>query len=69
MMRLLIPVDIYKSNLNKLIQQGLPPPVAERIWKNKILWLIVMHPDDISKVRCLFLDVIYFGNHQKAVNI
>ena len=49
-MRQLIPLDMYKSNLAMLLEQGIPQPIAERFWNNKILWLIVMHPEDISKV-------------------
>eukprot|EP01036_Dinobryon_divergens_P022653 gene22653-30933_t len=49
-MRQLIPLDMYKSNLAMLLEQGIPQPIAERFWNNKILWLIVMHPEDISKI-------------------
>ena len=51
-MRQIIPIDVYKSNLTMLLEQGVPQPIAERIWNKKILWLIVMHPEDISKVSC-----------------
>lgn len=50
MMRELVPVDIYKSNINLLLEYGLPLPAANRIWNMKILWLIVTHPEDIAKI-------------------
>eukprot|EP01038_Epipyxis_sp_PR26KG_P006360 gene6360-8760_t len=49
-MREIIPLDIYKSTLPSLISYGLPETIANRIWNNKILWLICMHQDDISKL-------------------
>jgi hypothetical protein len=62
-MRELIPLDIYKSNHKRLLDQGLPRSIADRVWNNKILWLIVMHPEDIAKVIFIyfFLDnSLYF---------
>lgn len=50
MMREFIPLDIYKMDLKKLIQRGLPEEIAHRIWDIKILWLICTHPDDIAKI-------------------
>lgn len=52
-MRELIPLDIYKSNVVALRKLGLPDNAATRIWNTKILWLIVMHKDDIKKVGLL----------------
>lgn len=49
-MREIIPLDIYKSNVTKLQAEGLPEITAQRIWSTKILWLIVMHKDDIRKI-------------------
>ena len=49
-MRQFIPLDIYRITFEQLLAYGLPEPIAERIWNNRILWLIVMHPDDIAKV-------------------
>ena len=57
-MREFIPVDIHKSNLKQLIMQGLPQPLAVRIWQTKILWLICMHKDDIYKVY-LYVSHVY----------
>lgn len=50
-MRQFIPLDIFRIDYDQLLGNGLPEPIANRIWNNKILWLIVMHPDDIAKVR------------------
>jgi hypothetical protein len=50
-MRELIPLDIHKSSLKGLMAYGIPEETAARIWNTKILWLIVTHPDDITKVR------------------
>jgi hypothetical protein len=49
----MIPLDIGKSSVNKMIKQGIPATIAQRLWENKILWLIVMHGSDIAKVRVL----------------
>lgn len=58
-MREIIPLDIYKTKVTRLIRRGLPEDCANRIWNTKILWLIVTHPEDIKKVyspqlRCSF---------------
>jgi hypothetical protein len=51
MMREIVPLNIYKTNLVQLSEhEGLPEITAQRIWNIKILWLIVTHPDDIQKV-------------------
>ena len=49
-MRGIIPLDVSKSSVSKMVKQGLPFPIATRIWEKKSLWLIVMHKDDIAKV-------------------
>jgi hypothetical protein len=49
-MRALIPTDVYKLSVQGMTQQGIPEGIAQRIISNKALWLITMHPDDISKV-------------------
>ncbi len=51
MMRELIPLDVYKSSMSRLVDQGLPILAANRIWNTKILWLICTHRDDIVKVK------------------
>lgn len=50
-MREFVPLDIYKTSVDRMIQQGLTPAVAARVWTNKALWLICTHKDDIAKVR------------------
>lgn len=62
-MRELIPLDIYKMDLKKLIQTGLPPECAGRIWNNKILWLICTHPEDITKVKSAHITLKPFSSH------
>lgn len=49
-MRQFIPLDIFRISFEQLLAYGLPELIAQRIWSNRILWLIVMHPDDIAKV-------------------
>jgi len=49
-MREFVPLDIYKTSVDRMIEQGLTPAVAARVWTNKALWLICTHKDDISKV-------------------
>ena len=53
MMRELIALDIYKSRMRRLVDQGVPILAANRIWNTKILWLICTHRDDIVKVHIL----------------
>ncbi len=53
-MRQLMPLDIFLIPYDELLARGVPSPVANRLWNTKILWLIVMHPDDIAKVRFCF---------------
>eukprot|EP01032_Pedospumella_encystans_P018906 gene18906-21507_t len=49
-MREFVPVDIYKTTPGRMIEQGLTPAVAARIWTNKALWLICTHKGDIAKI-------------------
>lgn len=50
-MREFVPIDIYKTSQQRMIEQGLTPGVANRIWTHKALWLICTHKEDIKKVR------------------
>lgn len=43
-------MDLFKISFAQLVEYGLPNKIANRIWNNKILWIIVMHPDDVAKV-------------------
>ncbi len=49
-MRGLIPVKIAVMSLKEVIACGLPSAIADRIWNNKLLWLVCMHDDDIPKI-------------------
>lgn len=60
-MREFVPVDIYKTTLGRMIEQGLTPAVAARIWTNKALWLICTHKEDIAKVPIVTNFGIYCG--------
>ena len=52
MMRGRIPVDVAKVTLKVLLTRDvLPAAVAAHLWSTKALWLIVMHKEDILKVR------------------
>lgn len=49
-MRTLVAPNIARSTLPRIIAEGVPQPIAQRIWENKILWLLCMHPSDLPKV-------------------
>lgn len=49
-MRELIPPDVARSSVGAMIGQGLPEEIAQRLWKCRSLWLVVMAPEDIAKV-------------------
>lgn len=49
-MREIIPPNITKTKLKKILNEGIPRLIAKRIWDTKALWLICMHRDDIKKV-------------------
>jgi len=49
-MRCIVPPDIAETNLQAMIDAGLPRSVAERVWQCRCLWLLSMHPEDIKKV-------------------
>lgn len=59
-MRELIPLDIYKSSIPKLMARGLPEKIAQRIWNTRILWLICTHKDDILKIHLADFRSKYF---------
>lgn len=50
MMRCLIPPNIARTTLQKMLTDGVPKGVADRIWNKKVLWLLCMHSADIPKV-------------------
>ena len=49
-MRGLVPAQIAVMSRKDVIACGLPSAIADRIWNNKLLWLISMHDDDIPKI-------------------
>ena len=59
-MRGLIPLDISKRSVANLIEMGIPKPIAYRIFEQKALWILTMHPDDIFKV-VLFFHFVCFS--------
>ena len=65
LMRTIIPADVSKTNLPRLLSQGLPETVAKRVWTKKVLWLVCMHVDDVAKVwRFMYCNnkfLIYFA--------
>jgi hypothetical protein len=48
-MRRIIPVDVSILSVAAMCEQGVPEPVAKRLWAKKALWLIVMDKEDIAK--------------------
>ena len=52
-MRRLIPLNISQLSVAMMVRLGLTDPLAKRLWEKKTLWLIVMHQDDISKVKTI----------------
>lgn len=49
-MRRFVPPDIAKSSVKRMVQEGLPEKIAQRLWKCRSLWLICMAKEDICKV-------------------
>ena len=49
-MRYLVPPNIARTDLKRMISDGVPKSVADRVWNKKVLWLLCMHATDIPKV-------------------
>lgn len=49
-MRCIVPPDVAETSIQKMLDDGLPSPVARRVWQCRCLWLLSMHNDDIKKV-------------------
>lgn len=49
-MRYLVPPNIARTDLKKMLSDGVPKSVADRVWSKKVLWLLCMHATDIPKV-------------------
>jgi hypothetical protein len=69
-MRYLIPPNIARTDMQKLLSDGVPKKIANRVWSKKALWLLCMHPADIPKVHiadlrakydCHGLDIVELG--------
>lgn len=69
-MRHFIPPSIARTDLRKMLADGVPQKIADRVWSKKALWLLCMHPTDIPKVHiadlrgkydCHGLDVVELG--------
>lgn len=58
-MRMIIPNDVTQTNVNKMIEEGVPKVIANRIWNKKALWLICMHADDIKRIHIVDLKSKY----------
>jgi hypothetical protein len=58
-MRAVIPPDVTQTNVNKMIEEGVPKVIANRIWNKKALWLICMHADDIKRIHIVDLKSKY----------
>jgi hypothetical protein len=59
MMRRLIPPNIARTTLQKMLSDGVPKGVADRVWNKKVLWLLCMHSADIPKVHIADLRAKY----------
>lgn len=69
-MRYLIPPNIARTDLRRMLADGVPQKIADRVWRKKALWLLCMHPSDIPKVHiadlrgkydCFGLDIVELG--------
>lgn len=49
-MRRIIPTNVNCLSVDAMCELNVPLPVAKRLWDKKVLWLIVMHKEDIAKV-------------------
>ena len=46
----LVPLDVQRSSVQKMVQEGLPESIAARLWRCRSLWLVCMATEDIAKV-------------------
>ncbi|CAN0093342.1 unnamed protein product, partial [Phaeothamnion confervicola] len=58
-LRCLIPPDVRTSGINKMVQEGVPRTVAQRIWKVKVLQWVRWHPEDLVKIHIADLQTKY----------
>ena len=53
----IIPPDIFKISKAKLAELGVPKELCQRIFNKRILWLVRMSPESISKIHAAELQV------------
>ncbi len=58
-LRTFVPPDIFSSSVAKMVSEGVPRIVAQRIWKVKVLQWVRWHPDDVKKVHIADLQAKY----------
>lgn len=58
-MRSLVPPDMHTSSISKMVDEGVPRLVAQRVWKFKVLQWVRWHPDDIKKIHIADLSAKY----------
>lgn len=46
----LVPLDVARSSVQKMVEEGLPESIAARLWRCRSLWLVCMATEDIAKV-------------------
>lgn len=68
-MRELIPADVTSTNVQKMIEEGVPKTLANRIWSKKALWLICMHIDDIKRIHIVDLKTKYNAQGMDIVEL
>jgi len=68
-MRSLVPIDIWDTTVGSLKNRGIPLPLVKRLWDRRALWLLVMHPEDITKLHVADLRGKYSHNRLDLVEM
>lgn len=68
-MRRCVPVNMWETTVNNLLEHGLPSDFVKRLWAKRVLWLLVMHPEDITKLHVADLRGKYSHNHLDIVEM
>ena len=50
LMRRFVPPDITRSSVSKMVGEGLPEAIAQRLWRCRSLWLVCLAAEDIAKI-------------------
>ena len=50
LMRRFVPPDITRSSVAKMVGEGLPDAIAQRLWRCRSLWLVCLATEDIAKI-------------------